>query len=804
MSLIRTPLQPVTLRRKTLVLAMQSALFAFALGAALPASHAQSASSSLVSQTRVFNIPAGKLDVALDQFARVAGINVAYDASLLSGLNTKGLNGNYQVSSALNELLLGSGLEAVSQAGGGFSLRKMAAPNVNNDAVLPAVMVRAMRDGGDDSVQGYVPKRTVAGTKTDTPILEIPQSISIIGRDEIEATGAQDVMDIVARTPGIAVNTYGPDNRGWEYISMRGFSGITGNYRDGLPQSYFGVIYRMTEPYALERLEVLRGPSSVMYGQGDAGGIINRVSKQANGERTREVALQYGSFDRKQLAFDLGDRIDEQGELSFRLVGVALDTNDQDRYPDGQKISRTRSYLAPSLRWQPNAGTSVTLLGEFLKDYSGEDPYYAIAADGSLTRVKMGDPSFSKFNQDQSSIGYKLEHVLNDEWTLRQNMRYSDIDMTRRVIWVDTLQPDGHTYSRVARSWDDKLEQTTVDTSLQGKIRTGQVEHTVLLGIDWNRYEGNALRFRGAAPDLDLLNPIYGMSIANPAIPLANFTQTTSQTGIYAQNQIKFSDRWILTLGGRQDRVKSTTDNRLNSTNTTQSDDAFSARAGLSYLIGNGWAPYVSYGESFLPSSGLDAAGNPFKPSRGKQVEMGIKFQPATSNSLFTAAIFDLQKTNVVGYDPVADEQRQIGKQRSRGIELEAKTELLKDLNLVASYTRLDAKVLQSADSSEVGKKPATVPEQTASLWLDYAMANGFGLGGGMDYVGRRQNDEANTSAEGVFTLLNVLVRYNYGAWRFTLNVTNLLDKQYNTICYHGECYLGRERAMTATARYRF
>lgn len=804
MSFIRTQFSSVTLRRKTLCLAMQSALFALSIGAVLPIAHAQSTSSSTASQVKVFNIQAGKLDAALDQFARTAGINVAYDAALLNGVRTKGLNGSYQISSGLNELLAGSGLEAVSQTGGGFSLRKASAPTVNNDALLPAVMVRASRDGVDDNVQGYVPKRTASATKTDTPMIEIPQSISIIGRDEIEATGAQDVSDIVARTPGIAVNTYGPDNRGWEYISMRGFPGNTGNYRDGLPQTFFGVLYRMTEPYGLDRLEVLRGPSSVMYGQGDAGGIINRVSKQANGERIREVAVQYGSFDRKQLAFDVGDRIDEQGELSFRLVGVGLDTNDQDRYPDGQKINRTRSYLAPSLRWQPNASTSVTLLGEFLKDSSGEDPYYALAADGSVTRVKMGDPSFSKFKQDQSSIGYKLEHVLNDQWTLRQTMRYSDMDLARQVVWTDTLQPDGHTYTRETYKWDYKLKQAAIDTSLQGKLRTGQAEHIVLLGIDWNRYEGNALRFNGTAPDLDLLNPVYGMNIPDPTTIVNNFTQTASQVGIYVQDQIKFSDHWILTLGGRQDHAKSSTDNRLNATRTTKSDNAFSTRAGLSYLIGNGWAPYVSYGESFLPSAGLDAAGNPFKPSRGKQVEMGIKFQPASSNSLFTAAIFDLQKTNVVGYDPIANEQRQIGKQRSRGIELEAKTELTKNLNLVASYTRLDAKVLQSADSSEVGKKPATVPEQTASLWLDYAMANGFGLGAGMDYVGRRQNDEENTSAEGGFTLLNALVRYNYGAWRFTLNVTNLLDKQYNTICYHGECYLGRERAMTATARYRF
>lgn len=752
---------------------------------------------------QAYSIPAGSLSSVLSQFAAEAGVMLSADAALAEGKTSKGLQGSYSVQEGFAALLANSELQASKSASGGYKIgRKVVAVE---PAILPEVKVSAApQETATSPLRGYVATRSATATKTDTSILEIPQSVTVIGRPEIEARGSQDIMDILAQTPGIAVNGYGPDNRGWEDITLRGFPGASSSFRDGLPQTPFGVIYRMTEPYGLERVEVLRGPSSVMFGQADAGGVINRVSKRPTGERIREVEVQYGNFQRKQLAFDLGDQVGGRDDLSYRVVGLGLDSNDQDKYPNGDKINRNRQYLAPSLRWQLAPATSVTLLSEFVRNNSGEDPYFAIAGDGSLSKVKMGDPSFSRFRQHQSSAGYLFEHAFNDSWMLRQNMRYTTISLDRRVVWVDELQPDLHTYTRQARTWDDQLRQTSLDTHLQGRLSTAATEHTLLVGLDVNHLTGDALRKRGTAPSLDLLNPIYDQAIPDPQNVSADFSQTTRQIGFYAQDQIKIKQRWVVTLGGRQDHVKSTTDDRLNEAKSRQNDSAFSGRAGLTYLAGNGWAPYISYAESFLPTSGLDSNGDPFKPSRGKQVEVGLKFQPQGSRSLFTAALFDLRKTNVAGYDPLADMMRQIGKQRARGLELEARTELAPGLNAIASYTLLDAKILQSADSSEVGKQPPVVPDRSASLWLDYTLANGLGIGSGLNYTGKRQNDEVNTNQEGGFTLLNAMVRYNYDAWQLRLNASNLLNKEYNTICYHGECYQGRERTLIATLKYRF
>lgn len=776
-------------------------LFATALAAGLaaspygPSAHAQSAPA-----VRSFDIPAGTLGSVLSHFAAAADITLSFDAEQTRGRESAGLRGVYTVQAGLAQLLAGSGLEAAHRGSGNYVLR--AAP-VAGITTLSAVTVTGNRETAFSPMDGYVATRSATATKTDTPILETPQSISVVGREEMEARGALDIMDVVQYTPGVSVNTYGPDNRGWDSITLRGFSTFNGGYRDGLAQTPAGVTYYFTEPYGLDRVEVLRGPSSMTFGQGDAGGIINNVSKKPTGERIREVEVQYGSFDRMQAAFDLGDAFGVNDTLSYRLVGLGLDSNDQDEYPTGEKLNRKRMYLAPSLRWQPNAATSFTLLGEYINMKSAEDPYF-FSTGYKLTDVKMGDPGFSNIKREQASIGYQFEHRFNDDWTFRQNFRYTHLSVDRRVVWTDAINEDVTAISRVARTWDDPMSQSVLDTQMQGKLRFAGTEHTVLMGVDWSDQRAKANRFIGPAPDLDLLNPVYNVPIATPTEPLADYGQKIRQAGIYLQDQIKLGDRWIVTLGGRQDRVTSILDDRLNGAYERSTDDAFSGRAGLTYLAGNGVAPYVSYSESFLPNAGVDGEGNPFKPSRGKQVEVGVKFQPAGSRSLYTLAVFDLNKTNILSFNPISFEQRQIGKQRARGLELEAKGELMRGLNIAASYTWLDLRVKNSGDAEEIGKVPVGVPKQTAGVWLDYTLAQGLGVGGGVRYIGKRWNDEHNSTAEPGVALADATVHYETGPWRLALNVSNLFNKHYYSICYTGECYQGAERTVVMTARYRW
>ncbi|WMD20869.1 TonB-dependent siderophore receptor [Achromobacter seleniivolatilans] len=776
-------------------------LFATALLAGAGAgTYSSNARAQSAPATRSYDIPAGSLGAVLSRFAAAADITLSFDAEQTRGRESTGLRGAFTVEGGLAQLLTGSGLQAVHRGSGNYVLRTAPAAGVTT---LPVVTVTGNRETAFSPMEGYVATRSATATKTDTPILETPQSVSVVGREEMEARGALNIMDIVQYTPGVTVNTYGPDNRGWDDISLRGFNTFNSGYRDGLAQTPAGITYYFTEPYGLDRVEVLRGPSSMTFGQGDAGGIINNVSKKPTGERIREVELQYGSFDRKQAAFDLGDAFGVNDTLSYRLVGLGLDSNDQDEYPNGQKLNHKRVYVAPSLRWQPNAATSFTLLGEYINIKSGEDPYF-FSTDYKLTDVKMGDPGFSRIKREQSSIGYQFEHRFNDDWTFRQNFRYTHLSVDRRVVWTDSINEDVTAISRVARTWNDPMSQSVLDTQMQGKLRFAGTEHTVLLGVDWSDQRAKANRYIGPAPDLDLLNPIYNVPIETPTEPLANYGQKIRQAGIYLQDQIKLGDRWIVTLGGRQDRVTSILDDHLNDSYRRNTDDAFSGRAGVTYLAGNGVAPYVSYSESFLPNSGVDSNNNPFKPSRGKQVEVGVKYQPTGSRSLYTMALFDLNKTNIVSYNPVEGEQRQIGKQRARGLELEAKGELMRGLNIAASYTWLDLRVKNSGDVDEINKVPVGVPKQTAALWLDYTLAQGLGVGGGVRYIGKRWDDEHNSTARPGVTLADATVHYETGPWRLALNVSNLFNKEYYSICYSGECYRGAERTVVMTARYRW
>jgi iron complex outermembrane receptor protein len=777
------------------------AVLALALAATLAAGGARaqpSSAAAVLSAEHRLALPAQPLGQTLNALAREWNVAISVDAALAAGLTAPALQGAQTLRQALDRALAGTGLSAI--ATGGAIVVQRAGQATGS---MPPIIVEAQRESATGPVAGYAARLSQTATKTDTPLVEVPQSISVVGREEMEARGAQDVMAAIAYTPGVSVSVYGPDNRGWEDITLRGFNTYNSTYRDGLAQTPFNVTYPLTEPYALERVEVLRGPSSMAFGRGDAGGIIHRVSKQPTGGRIRELELQYGSFDRKQLAFDLGDAFGPNGTLSYRLVGVSLDSNDQDRYPDGKRINRTRSYIAPSLRWQPDARTSFTVFGEFLKDSSGEDPYF-INANGRYTNLKMGDRSYSGIKQEQASAGYRLETLLGEDWTLRQNFRYGHLRLDRRVVWADSAAEDQRTIYRLARSWNDPMSQAGLDTQLQGKLRAGATEHTLLLGLDWNDQKGRARQFRGPAPDLDLYFPVYDQFIPVPDEPLNNYTQRIRQVGLYAQDQIRFGDGWTLTLGGRKDHVRSITEDWLESKVTEQRDSVFSGRAGITYLFRSGWAPYLSYTESFLPNAGLDAQNNPYRSSRGKQVEAGVKYQPADSRLLFTAAVYDLRKNNVVSYDPVTFEGRQIGKVRSRGIELEAKGELMPGLNFTASFTRLQNRVLQSADGDEIGKTLPLVPNQTAALWLDYTLGNGLGFGAGARYIGKRAGDEHNTNFERGVTVADATVHYERGPWRLALNVSNLFNRKYFSGCYHGECYRGNERAVTMTARYRW
>nr|WP_245200108.1 TonB-dependent siderophore receptor [Herbaspirillum sp. LeCh32-8] len=728
------------------------------------------------------------------------------DAASLKGLQSPGLKGSYTVEEGFSGLLKGSG-HAAARTPAGYVLRPQAAPAAGGDAPLPEVRVTADAQS-EISGGGYVARRAVTATKTDTPLLEVPQSVSVITAQEVEDKGATTLTDILAQTPGVTVNPYGFDSRAPDWVALRGFdSWYTGSYRDGLIQTvgvtFLGV---QTELYGLERIEVLRGPSSVMFGKGDAGGVVNRVSKLPSADAPREINVQLGSFDRRQVAADVGGKLDEDGKLLWRVVGLDLDTGTQERYPNGERMTRKRQYFAPSLRWQISPRTSLVLQAESLRDDASDDVQFITGANGLPTSVKEGDPSYSRIKTDTDAFGYQLEHRFDGGWTLRQKARYAYRSMDKHHI-QSSLDTDGVTLLRQARHDRETVNDLAVDTSLAGEVGLGPSRHRLLFGVDYNHSRASWWRNTGAAPSLDMNNPVYGVLIPEPQTPAGNIRLTTTQLGVYAQDQMAFGEAWRLTLGGRYDKVKSDNDDRLNVTRSTQQDEAFSGRIGINYLLGGGWSPYISHSESFLPNVGADVAGRAFTPSRARQDEVGIKYMPADGSVSFSAALFDLIKTAVVSYDPDTFEARQIGRVRSRGLELEAKAALTRRLRMIASFTALDIKVQDSADPSEIGKTPMLTPQRSAALWFDYAAdawLPGLSLGGGARHVGKNWDDAANTGSQPSYTLVDAAIRYETGPWKFALNASNLFDRRYYAGHGYGSWYRGAERSVLLTARYGF
>jgi len=742
-----------------------------------------------------FDIAPQKLSTALVELSRQADTQVVSDTQDVGAVNTAGVSGEMALQDALRTLLAGTKL-AYKSTGGGV----IAVGSFGQTASTSGLAASA------DQKTSAVEEIVVTSTKIDTPIVEVPQSMSLISRAQLEMRGVQSVTEALRYVPGTIVDNYGYEPRGYEYIILRGFDALyTGNYRDGLNQAtglYFSSF--ITEPYNVESIEVIRGPASALFGQADAGGIVNRISKRPTPGMRSEVELQIGNYDRKQAAVDVGGALNDSGSVLFRFVGLGLDSENQQRYPNGDRPGIETLFAAPSLRWDISENTSLTLLTDFRKGDVQGTAFDAGWPDGSYAGILSGDPKFIRYKHEQMSLGYQFEHRFNDVWSLRQNFRYEAADVDVNELFRGGYAPDGHTLYRYAVRTDEHQDQALLDTQLHAHLTGGSVTHNLLVGVDASRTNADLKYYLGAAPDLDLLNPVYGQPIDAPDMLAIDAKQRNELIGFYAQDKIELG-KWILNIGARYDRVESLTTPALLD---PIDDDAVTGRAGVIYKFDNGLAPYLSYTQSFLPQGGVDASGQPFKSSNGTQYEVGLKYQTPHGRGLYTVALFEVTKDNVLTPDFVNDGFfLTTGERRSRGVELEANTALGAGFTLAAQYSYLDAKVTESTDI-DMGKRPIQLPKHTASAWLDYAFSGalqGLGLSAGARYVGARYDDRENLFESPSYTLFDAAIHYEFGAWRLALNSANLTDKKYfATGSVAGGYYPGVRRTLIASVKYRW
>ena len=653
----------------------------------------------------------------------------------------------------------------------------------------------------------YVPTINVSATKIAIPLIETPQAISVITRDQMDVLNFQNLEQAVRYTSGIIGENFGPDER-YDWLTLRGFQPV--EYIDGLQAPIGSTSNVGIDLWGAESVEVLKGPSGVLYGQTPPGGIVNVTTRRPQDKFHAEAQAQLGSFSDKQLAGDVTGSLVGDGVLEGRLTGLWRDRGIQEDF-----VKSKRTYLAPTLTWNISPDTQLSFLSYYQHDQLFGDGGGFLPAVGTILpdpnghiaiSFDAGEPNYNKFTREQFAAGWEFSHKVNETVTFKQNARYSRANSYSQSVYGAGLSADMVTLNRYNFIFPEDVRQAAVDSRLELRGATGGVEHTAVVGFDLRNLKNASDLGFGFGPSLNLFHPVYGQP--NPPLFLPTYAylrQEQRQSGIYGQDEMKI-DHWRVTLSAREDWLNT----KNTQTHASVGDRAFTYRSGLNYVFDSGLAPYAAFSTSFLPNSGADFGGTPFVPSTGHQVEAGLKYEPRVVpqgvNVFASAAIYDLKQEHVTTSDPNhAFFSVQTGEVEVKGLELEAVARIYERWSLNASYAYTDSKVLKS-NASDLGKQLPIVAPHKAALFADYTSQigslAGFGGGAGIRFLGKNYGDPANTPklrGDDV-TLIDALVHYNWHAWSIKLNAANLLDKVYIQRCSSlSQCFYASRRNVFLT-----
>jgi iron complex outermembrane receptor protein len=704
------------------------------------------------------------------------------------------------------------------------------------------------------SPTGLISFVSASASKSDTPIIETPVSVSVLTSERIQDLGAENLQEAIGYVAGVFNGPYGVDTRG-DWANIRGVAPV--QYLDGL-QLMFGN-YNNTRPntYNMERIEILKGPSSMLYGQGSTGGIINMVTKRPHEQTEGEIIAQFGNFGRKQIAGDFNTTLTDNESIEARFVGLYRESGTQTDYVDNDA-----AFFAPSLAWHINDRTRLTVLANIQKNKSGSSTQF-FPHEGTILPAKHGqidsrrfvsEPGWDKYDTEQNAVTVILDHDLNEDFSVSWSSRYLESEAVYRTMyaWPPKFQDDKRSIVRNFNLQDASSDAITSDLQLHGLIYSGAFEHNLVIGVDYQNADTDTdrLYLKPASikaaigldvnTSLDLYNPKYGQTGFLPTTSLIRDIpgigtvtgKNDRQLGFYIQDTIKY-DNWVFNTALRRDKVTSQSD-EANSIKTTQT--ATTGRIGILYSFDNGIAPYASYSESFLPIYGSRPQGGDFKPQEGEQVEVGIKFQPQGTEHLITASYFDItdkNKKRVVSPEITLQD----GNVKIEGLELEAQLEFDqfdvysayaytkseqetsdKTLTeLVQLYNRLEQKNYLSQALTDTAPLSA-MPKHMLNIWVTYRpqrLLEGLKIGGGFRYVGETYDGSRDITFMGQaintskvtdsYTLFDFMIGYEFDNIDVNLNVKNLSDKTVITSClYRGDCFYGQRRTITANVKYSF
>lgn len=624
-------------------------------------------------------------------------------------------------------------------------------------------------------------------------LLETPRSVSVVTEQQIEDMGMQSVQDAFLYMSGVYGATYGYDTRG-DWALIRGASPTY--YVDGLRYNYGN--YNNTRPAieTLESVEVLKGPASILYGQSTTGGIINMNSKLPLASPRREVEVQVGNFNRRQVSGDFSGKLSDNGHWLYRVSALYRDSDTQVDFVENNALS-----IMPSLSWKPKEGTTLSFLLNFQKNESGTGavfyPHTGTVLPGPRIPANtfLSVPGWDRYDTDQVAGTFFVDHVINETFSFQGRARYTDSSSDYNSAWAD-IGTEPTAAGNIARDFYSAPADTdafVADARVKAGFDTGALTHEMVGGIDYQDASYSSKSYFGNNVDIiNVYNPNYG----NPPTVVYGAVSTTNfeQHGVYLNDLIRLNS-WILSLGGRYDETSSQTTG-----GSAQDDDAFTSQVSLMYEFENGVAPYATYAESFLPQIGTNGRGSLLKPLEGVLYEAGVKYQPKGTQSLLTAAVFDIAEENRTVPSVTGIGTDQLGELSIKGLELEAQSQW-RDFFVKASYTYLSTEDVE-------GDNIAATPGQMASAWVSHrpnsGRLEGFRWGAGVRYVGKSW-DGTDTISTPAYTLFDGMVGYAYEAWDFALNGRNLTDKYYVASAgSRGDSFIGESRTIVFSARYSF
>ena len=644
--------------------------------------------------------------------------------------------------------------------------------------------------------------------KFGVPASRTAQAVSEIDREELDQLNVQSVQEALRYTPFVQAELTA--RSGFDEFLVRGFNQSRYQFKDGLrlDPGYL----QQQEAWGLERIQVLRGPASVLFGQVAPGGIVNMVSKRPVDRPLREVGVSLGSFGQRSIYADLGGRADADGRWLWRLPVLASQRGDAQDF-----VEASRVFFAPSLTWRLAASTQATVYLVHQRDRYDRNiglPVAGTLAPGAAGPVPtsrfLGEPALGQLEVPQWQAGWEMEHTIAPDWQLRQNLRWLRYTVDGPIVQAPRPGSTGTSITRRGFIYRGEPESLTVDTQLEGVLKSAGLTQRVMVGLDVQRYrDDNAGDLFGLAP-IDLYNPVYG-AVPQPLGPFFASKVERDQLGLYGQYRAELGARWVGTAGFRHSRTTTASEDPTSAgSRSEQRDRKNTFSASVLYLGAMGFRPYASYAESFEPQVGNDplVGGGQVPPSLGKQVEVGLKWAAPDGSTSLGLAAFDLRQTNIVNGDPANPGfSVLVGEQRHRGLELEAAWRPVQAVSLQLAYALLDAKITRS-NNGDAGLVPVGVPRHAASAQARFRTA-AFGLEGaevfaGLRHTGSRRGDTVDPSVLPAFTVADLGASARVAGLQVGLTLKNVTDKRHFVGAFGRSVYAGESRALQVSARTSF